>query len=327
MATGILADRPLLNVHLYVTPICNLKCVHCYYDARILDASPGDLLSTDDLALIVRTLAEHFRSDIHMEGGELFLRPDLERIMDAVPEDCWSDVTITTGGTARINVGFDRLRRIGDIRVSVEGHTDDMQRRIRGVGLTKVLETCEILQSNGVAVTMRITLHRANVERIHEMLEFFLARGITRFSFFELQPTGRGTALVDLLLREAHVDRAMADLASITPDTRLTSLKVNLPGARVNCVEHYAERLRTRGYFVHHIGGVPSLTINSDGTLGCSPWSITADAVTDQVGSFNRRDFGSQVADLIASGCLSRPCIYSSEISIRYSMRAPKLEP
>jgi molybdenum cofactor biosynthesis enzyme MoaA len=69
-----------LNVHLYVTPLCNLKCFHCYYDARMLDQAPGELLSTSDIAFIVRSLTENYQADIHMEGGEPFLRADLASI-------------------------------------------------------------------------------------------------------------------------------------------------------------------------------------------------------------------------------------------------------
>jgi MoaA/NifB/PqqE/SkfB family radical SAM enzyme len=320
IASGEFRSDPL-NVHLYITPLCNLKCFHCYYDARTLGDATGEMLSTSDIAFIVGSLTNHYEADIHMEGGEPFLRTDLASIMDLVPDPCWSAVTITTGGVAPITIGGDRLRKFGDVRVSLEGHTDAMQRQIRGIDLGRVLATCHQLEADGVAVTIRITLHRMNIACVPDMLSFFLDCGHSRFSLFELQPVGRGRRLDDLFLRESDLASALDDLARLPPDPRLRSLKLSLPLGRVPLVERSAERLRQVGYDIRAMGGVPSLTINSDGEMGCSAWNITSDGPADRIGMFRREDFAEQVWLLVRGGSLSLPCRFSSEISIRYSRK------
>jgi len=315
--------RDPLNVHLYVTPLCNLKCFHCYYDAKTLSEAPGQMLSTADIAFIVRSLTDHYEADVHMEGGEAFLRLDLASIMDLVPDPCWSAVTITTGGMAPITIGGHRLRKFGDVRVSLEGHTDAMQRQIRGIGLDRVLATCQQLEADGVAVTIRITLHRMNIACVPDMLRFFLDCGHSRFSLFELQPVGRGRQLDDLFLRESDLASALDDLARLPPDPRLRSLKLSLPLGRVPLVERRAERLRQVGYDVRAMGRIPSLTINSDGEMGCSAWNITSAGPADPIGMFRRETFAEQVRVLMRDGALLRPCPFSSEVSIRYT-RTPQ---
>lgn len=310
--------RSPLDVHLYVTPLCNLHCIHCYYDAKRLGEPTGELLSTTDLALIVQVLTKRYNADIHMEGGEVFLRPDLEAVMDLVPDPCWGAVTVTTGGVAHIALSADRLKKFGDVRVSVEGHTEAAQRMIRGVGLERILATCERLRSDDVAVTMRITLHRMNADRVPEMLHFFLDRGCTRFSLFEMQPVGRGRALDGLFLRESDVERVLNDLASAPPDPRMRSLKINLPSGRAPLVDGRGEGLVRRGYEIRHAAGSPSLTINSDGAMGVSAWSITANAVSDQIATFDRQNLAGQLEALMRRGVLTRPCPFTSGVSIRY---------
>jgi len=280
--------------------------------------SSAPLLPAAAIGRVLETLADEYDSDVHMEGGEVFLRSDLKDVFARVPERCWSIVTITTGGAAKIDVPFEKLRLLQAVRVSVEGHTDDLQRRIRLIPLQPVLRTCDLLQTNGVTVTLVITLYGANYGVVPEMIDFFAARGLTRFSLFEMQPVGRGVSLDPaFFLSDDALRRALVSLNDI-PLHRVTSFRLGLKASRIPLVEEQAPMLRSRGFAIERPAETPSLTINSDGTIGSSAWQITAAGVADRAGVVDPATFSCDLQRLLGSGALSRRCEYTSSVVISY---------
>ena len=67
-----------------VTSRCNLKCVHCYADAKAEsneDRRPLDL-SAEEIKKVIHEAAALGCKKIQFTGGESTLRPDLEDLMD-----------------------------------------------------------------------------------------------------------------------------------------------------------------------------------------------------------------------------------------------------
>ena len=118
---------------------------HCYYEALPANSPTGRLLTPLEIADAIVTLSEDYDADFHVEGGEIFLRPDLADVFRLVPDPYWRYLTITTNGTLPIVpvLPAEKLRLLGDLRVSVEGHTDELQRVMRGIALAPVLRTCD----------------------------------------------------------------------------------------------------------------------------------------------------------------------------------------
>jgi len=308
-------DKRRLNVHLYVTPICNLNCKHCYYNSKSQDFFLVNFLQIDELSFIIRKLYDNFDIAIDAEGGEFFLREDVSRLFEIVPSNCWNKITITTNGVKRMKIDLNHLHNLDEFRVSVEGHNDIMQQDIRGISLKPVLKTCEELRLNGVPITLRVTLHKKNYKYLNEMIEFFLGLNIKRFSFYEFQPVGRGKLYEnEYKLDGAEMENILKLLLKINIDSRLDILKFNLGSARNQIVNAYKTELNENGYKILNLQGVPSLTINYNGELGICPWNIGQDTI----GKFHKSSFISDITKYIEDCILDHECMHCSAKRILY---------
>ena len=204
-----------LFVHIHVTPNCNLECKHCYYDAKPANFKTEYSLSIPDIASIITVLYEEYDAFFDIEGGELFLRKDISQLFNLLPPDYWGRITITTNGITKITITSGVMLKLDEFRVSVEGHTDELQREIRGIDLAPVMKTCAQLRSAGVPLVLRITLHKKNVQYLAEMLRCFIKQGFDKFSLYEFQATGRGLMHeLEYALDESELAQVFGDLCA-----------------------------------------------------------------------------------------------------------------
>jgi MoaA/NifB/PqqE/SkfB family radical SAM enzyme len=277
-----LPTKPRLDVHLYVTPVCNLTCPHCYYDALLRKQRPRDEMSLVAIADILTGLCDRFDADISLEGGELFLRPGIESLLECLPTEVLETLTITTNGTLPIRVQPATLQAVRDLRVSIDGHTDELQKELRGVSLRPVLRTCSSLARQGVPFTIRTTLWSGNVDCLADMLAWADRNHFDRLSFFEFQASGRGVGTYDSYgLSDEQFDGLIEQLLHVTVPASLRLLKINFAAPRVATVQRMAARLGARGIAVHELPPVANCTINYNGEVGISPWRITATGAPD----------------------------------------------
>lgn len=313
-------NKPPINVHMYLTPVCNLACTHCYYDALPVGAPTPSLLTPDEIARTLTSICDHFDADFHIEGGEVFLREDLDVIFSAVPLNYWRHVTLTTSGTVKIKIDDVYLRALGDLRISLEGHTDELQRSVRGVSLKVALNTCSELSGRGVPFTIRVTLYRQNFRLIHEMIERFSETGADRFSFYEFQPVGRGSSVEpQLALRDEDIEEIIDTLASRPLPASVKLFKLSLSAPRIPSVEEKRAALEGAGYQIVSLGEAANLTINSNGDLGVSPWRITAHEVQDGFANLRDIELMPELQRQMDEGALSAACEHTSQLLLRWT--------
>lgn len=139
-----------IEVHLHTNDNCNLKCIHCYNKSG--EGSAYNIPEIESLLKLIQYFCTAYEAEIHLEGGEIFLRPDLLHRMNSLPQETLQCVTITTNGTIRIDEPeiIDMLRKINALRISVEGHTDGQQRIVRGIDLEKVVEYALFYKEKGI---------------------------------------------------------------------------------------------------------------------------------------------------------------------------------
>lgn len=309
-----------LAVHMYLTTVCNLNCTHCYYDARRVGDDPGPTLSTQEVARIITHLSGRFEADLHVEGGELFLRDDIEDILALVPLEHHRLLTFTTSGTVPIRVSAERLKGLGELRISVEGHTNALQQRMRPANLNRVRRTIDELREKGVDFTLRVTVFRDNARQFKDMVEAFAEWGVKRLSLFEFQPVGRGGLHVDdYALTDTDFERVVADLLEMQIPPGIDLLKFNLSPRRAASAQALRMRFEDRGFLFLPLGAIPNLTINANGDLGISPWLATAARLGDRFANLHEVDFSEEVGRRFTSGDLSAPCAYTSTLQLRYS--------
>lgn len=303
-----------LNVHLYVIPNCNLQCKHCYYNALSLHAPIQEPLTIPQMAAIITSLCDTYDTYFDVEGGEFFLRQDVAELFNMLPVDYLGRLTITTNGVTRIDVSPPILQQLDEFRVSVEGHTDELQHDIRGIKLKPVLKTCYGLMEAGVPITLRITLHKKNHNQVADMLTYFIGKGFSKFSLYEFQATGRGCLCeTEYALCTNELEESIRQLADLALPKQAAAVKLSLSARRIDLVRAYESRLTAGGYTILSLAGAASLTVNYNGDLGVCPWNVG----NDNIGKVNPAQFMSSIHNSMDTGQLDHQCVHCSAIRIR----------
>ena len=181
-----------------LTRRCNLKCEHCYLDARFRGSAPPGELSTDECLRILHEVAQvNPNALLIMTGGEPFLRKDLFRITSAASEKGFMVVVGTNGtvftkklvrqfveaGIQGLSLSLHALTpELHDRFVGVEGAWENT---IRGAGLLSEQQVPFILQTS-VAPWNRAEIP-AIVDKAREI-------GAKVFNLYFLVGTGRGAS-------------------------------------------------------------------------------------------------------------------------------------
>ncbi len=173
------ASRPAapLKLNLCLTYWCQYKCKTC----NIWQRKPTDELTTDEVIAIVRENPHITWADL--TGGEIFLRPDIDDILEAVVTG-WRRLALLhfpTNGflTDRIVAGVERIAGRGPantvVTVSLDGdeETNDEIRGIKG-GFRRQIETFNALRRipgivtrlRGDAVGLQPRTVRADLRRV-----------------------------------------------------------------------------------------------------------------------------------------------------------------
>jgi radical SAM protein with 4Fe4S-binding SPASM domain len=171
------ATRPAapLKLNFCLTYWCQYKCKTC----NIWQRKPSDELTTDEVLAFVRENPDVTWADL--TGGEIFLRPDIDEIFEAVITR-WRRLAILhfpTNGflTDRIVKSVERIAGRGPARtiitVSLDGdqQTNDEIRGIKG-GFKRQVETFNALRGiRGVEVVFGVTLSAFNAGRFGETFD------------------------------------------------------------------------------------------------------------------------------------------------------------
>jgi len=117
--------RAINYLRVSVTDRCNLRCVYCMPAEGIEKRPISEILSYEELSVVIRAAAELGISKVRLTGGEPLARLDLEdlvRMIASVPGI--DDLSMTTNGTLlarhaaalaeaglhRVNISLDTLR-------------------------------------------------------------------------------------------------------------------------------------------------------------------------------------------------------------------------
>jgi radical SAM protein with 4Fe4S-binding SPASM domain len=167
--------RAPLKLNFCLTYWCQYRCRTC----NIWQRKPTDELTTDEVLGIVRENPNITWADL--TGGEIFLRPDIDDILEAVVTG-WRRLALLhfpTNGflTDRIVKSVERIAGRGPahtiVTVSLDGdeQTNDDIRGIKG-GFRRQIETFNALRRiPGIATVFGVTLSAYNLGRFAETFE------------------------------------------------------------------------------------------------------------------------------------------------------------
>lgn len=188
------------------TKKCNLKCVHCYFDAR--PEKDKNELTTGQAKLMIDDLADFGAPVLLFSGGEPFMREDLFTLGSYAVTKRLRTV-ISTNGTL---ITKDTAKKIKDAGFSYAGISLDGLKavndkfRCQDGAFEKTLEGIRNCMKNGVRVGLRLTINKYNFMDIPGIFDLIEAEGIPRACFYHLVYSGRGSAMVkdDLTAPEAR---------------------------------------------------------------------------------------------------------------------------
>lgn len=203
------------NFDVSLTGRCNLHCAYCFYADEMAGRSdvPGErwrVFFAELKTLAVRGLT--------LSGGEVFMRPDLWELVDALVE-ARMRYSLLTNGTLITDATLDALgsgarrRRLDAIQVSIDGSRAAVHDASRGIGsFEKAIRGLRLLQEAGLPVTARITVNQHNVGDLENTVSLLLDEiGLARIGTNDAMPMGTGCA---------HRDDVV-----LTPEQRVTAME------------------------------------------------------------------------------------------------------
>ena len=163
------------------TARCNSRCVSC--DWWRADGA-GDL-TLAEIAALAAELPRFGTRVVVLTGGEPLVRPDVMEVADLFRERGMA-LQLLTSGLALGRHADDVAARFQTVTVSLDGHTPELYRAIRGVdGLGAVAEGVRKLRQRAphVGVWARATLHRRNFRNLLDLVAKSREMGLDQISF------------------------------------------------------------------------------------------------------------------------------------------------
>ncbi|MBI4684465.1 MAG: radical SAM protein [Nitrospirae bacterium] len=209
-------DKTLDIYHLILAPThaCNLRCKHCYLPDHTEEFLPKDvaLRIVDEWSEIVLEERGQYGGIFHVKGGEPFMVPYLEDVLDRLSELQSLRLMMTTNGTFVDENIFRMLYSCNDalnghvtIIVSLDGATEKTHAILRGKGqFAKTLKFLERLQKYGLSFYLNCVLHKGNIHELSEYIDIANAYGACQVNFLSFVPRGMGSDL--RLFQIPHLD-------------------------------------------------------------------------------------------------------------------------
>ena len=182
--------RAPVNLTWEVSLACNLRCSHCLSASG--EPAKGELSTAEALDLVDQ-LHQAGVFQINFGGGEPFMRPDFDEILDA----CHARGIMTCISTNGTLLTAERVTRLAEsrlvaIQVSMDGATADTCDAVRGEGVfAAAIEAIKLLAATRIPTSINTVLTTHNADEIPAMYAMAQELGVSlRVSRF--RPSGRG---------------------------------------------------------------------------------------------------------------------------------------
>ncbi len=210
------------SVHLALTHKCNYNCQSCYVDDR---DTPE--MTTTEIKSLIDELAEMKVFQLALGGGEPFIRKDLIEIVKYT-NHCGLISNITTNGSLITSKIIRKLAPyIGQIQLSVNGHTRKVHEIHRQESSFKtVLNAMELLQKHKIRFGLNVLLYPGNLKYIEKIIEFGIEKGAYTINFIRSKPSMQNKDWYDTMALSSQECRILAiilqDSLRKYPSIRLT---------------------------------------------------------------------------------------------------------
>jgi len=211
----VLPERPT-TLLAELTHRCPLHCPYCSNPIEMVGASAE--LSTGEWKRVFTEARELGVLQLGLSGGEPLARKDIEELA-AHARSVGLYTTLVTSG-----IGFtpERARALRDVgldhvQISVQDVDPEMADRIAGMAAARHKEpAAALVRELGFAFTINVVLHRANLDRLGEIIDYAAALGADRLELANTQYYGWALANRAALMPtpdQIERSRAVADEA------------------------------------------------------------------------------------------------------------------
>ncbi len=188
---------------------CNLRCRHCYRDAR--DRAQEELTTAEGLALIAEIARAGFKIMI-FSGGEPLLRPDILALVEHAAKLGLKPV-FGTNGTLLTKELAGRLKEAGARMMGISLDSVDPRRHDDWRGSPgawrAAVEGMRICREAGLPFQINTTVVDWNFQEVEALTDFAVEQGAAAHHIFFLVPTGRAVNIEEESLRAEQYENLL----------------------------------------------------------------------------------------------------------------------
>ena len=253
-----------MSVDIFITNQCNLKCVHCFSsrdEQKVNQLSLKELQSTFDQLEMMGVF------EVRITGGEPLQHPDIYEILRTLRARRFRKVILTNGTMLNEKI-VGMLKESGIIpTVSLDDSRAKEHGLFRGSegSFERTIKALDLLREFQVQYGINCCLHKRNIRRCAEIIEFGIRNGAYRIAFLDLKPVGRMKNNIDWVPSRKEYEESLVNLTLMRFKYR-GKIDVSLD-ALLECRplrESIAEA--KRGYVSCHAGKT-RMAIDSSGSI------------------------------------------------------------
>jgi radical SAM protein with 4Fe4S-binding SPASM domain len=178
---------------------CNLKCRHCYINAKEIEDETE--LNTVEGKKLIDQIAEFDKTILVLSGGEPLLRKDIFELA-AYSVKKGLITTLGTNGTLINDEVSTKLFNVGirKVAISIDSSSSIIHDELRGIrgAWNKAINGVNSCIRKGVGVQFNTTMTRQNFGDLDAILKLAESLGVVDVHLFFLVPTGRGKNMQDI---------------------------------------------------------------------------------------------------------------------------------
>jgi pyrroloquinoline quinone biosynthesis protein E len=190
--------------------------LHCPYCSNPVAYPSGEELRTDEWQRVIREAAALGVLHAGFSGGEPLARRDLGELIAAARSAGLYTNLITSGvGLSRERIGELRDAGLDSLQLSFQADTPELADAIAGRTAHELkLEAARLTREAGVALSLNFVLHRANIDRLPQMIALAEALHAERIELANVQYYGWAFGNRAQLLPTREQVRVSAEVAA-----------------------------------------------------------------------------------------------------------------